>query len=313
MALPLVILGGYLGAGKTTLLNHLLRHADGRRLAVLVNDFGAISIDADLIESGAGAGAGIGPAGAEVLALAGGCVCCSYGADLVGSLQALAGRTPPPDLVLLECSGVGLPGAVARTAALARGLALAGIVTVVDASAITALLRDGYVGDTVRSQLTQADLLLLNQSDRSDPAGMAAVRALLAAEAPGVAQWPCRHGQVPPELVLGLGAGDGARRTAAQASAASADAAPRLAPPTAAQLPGLRHVSRQFDGPVDIAALVAELTSARPPWLRAKGWVQGLDGQPWLLQAMGRRVDASPAPGMAGRAIGTLVCIAGPA
>lgn len=72
-ALPVTVIGGYLGAGKTTLVNHLLRHAGGRRLAVLVNDFGALPIDADLIEGADGA----------VLAIAGGCVCCAYGSDLI--------------------------------------------------------------------------------------------------------------------------------------------------------------------------------------------------------------------------------------
>ncbi|MDA0225683.1 MAG: GTP-binding protein, partial [Proteobacteria bacterium] len=69
--LPLTIIGGYLGAGKTTLVNHLLRNAEGRRLAVLVNDFGDLPIDADLIASRDG----------NLLAIAGGCVCCSFGSD----------------------------------------------------------------------------------------------------------------------------------------------------------------------------------------------------------------------------------------
>ena len=94
--LPTVVIGGYLGAGKTTLVNHLLRHADGRRVAVLVNDFGDVNIDADLIE---GADAG-------VLSLSGGCLCCSFGDDLVGTLLALQRRQPPPDVVLIELSGV---------------------------------------------------------------------------------------------------------------------------------------------------------------------------------------------------------------
>ena len=103
--LPTVLIGGYLGAGKTTLVNHLLRQADGRRVAVLVNDFGSINIDADLIE---GSSAG-------VLALSGGCLCCSFGDDLVGTLQALTRREPAPDVCLIELSGVALPAAVLRT------------------------------------------------------------------------------------------------------------------------------------------------------------------------------------------------------
>jgi len=79
---PAVVVGGYLGAGKTTLVNRLLRHAGGRRIAVLVNDFGDVPIDADLIESRDG----------DVLNLAGGCICCSVGSDLLGALLTLPGR-----------------------------------------------------------------------------------------------------------------------------------------------------------------------------------------------------------------------------
>ena len=112
MPLSTIVLGGYLGAGKTTLLNHLLRHAQGRRIAVMVNDFGDIGIDADLIESTDG----------EVMNLSGGCICCSVGSDLVAALMALPQRVPPPDLVLIETSGVALPGSVARGARLAPGV-----------------------------------------------------------------------------------------------------------------------------------------------------------------------------------------------
>ena len=85
--LPRVLIGGWLGAGKTTLVNQLLRQAAGRRLAVLVNDFGEQGLDADLIEGSAD----------EVLELAGGCICCSYGADLLGALRRVAARQPRPD------------------------------------------------------------------------------------------------------------------------------------------------------------------------------------------------------------------------
>ncbi|MBL8319631.1 MAG: GTP-binding protein, partial [Burkholderiaceae bacterium] len=82
---PTVVVGGYLGAGKTTLVNELLRQAEGQRIAVLVNDFGELTIDADLIVGASG----------DVLALAGGCVCCSFGADLIGTLRQVLQRTAP--------------------------------------------------------------------------------------------------------------------------------------------------------------------------------------------------------------------------
>lgn len=93
MSIPVTILGGFLGAGKTTAVNHLLRRATGR-IGVLVNDFGAINVDAALIEAREG----------DVLALSNGCVCCALGPDLGESLARLAGRVPAPDRIVVEAS-----------------------------------------------------------------------------------------------------------------------------------------------------------------------------------------------------------------
>ena len=100
--LPVVLVGGFLGSGKTTLLNHLLRNTDGSRVAVLVNDFGDISIDASLIES----------AEENILHIAGGCMCCSYGNDLVAALRQISTKRDLFDRVLIETSGVSLPYAM---------------------------------------------------------------------------------------------------------------------------------------------------------------------------------------------------------
>ena len=110
MGIPVSVIGGYLGAGKTTLVNHLLRNANGRKLAILVNEFGELPIDADLIEADDG----------DMISIAGGCICCSYGSDLVGALMELPERMPDMDGMLIEASGVALPGAL-------RGLAWCGI------------------------------------------------------------------------------------------------------------------------------------------------------------------------------------------
>ena len=106
--LPVTVIGGYLGAGKTTLVNHLLRHAQGLRIAVLVNEFGALPIDADLIET----------QDENIISIAGGCVCCSYGNDLILAMLDLAKLTPAPQHVLLEASGVAIPGAIASSVGL---------------------------------------------------------------------------------------------------------------------------------------------------------------------------------------------------
>ncbi|MCW5737923.1 MAG: GTP-binding protein, partial [Enhydrobacter sp.] len=106
--LPVTLIGGYLGAGKTTLVNGLLRAADGRKLCVLVNDFGSVPIDRDLIVA----------AGGDTLELSGGCVCCEYGSDLIATLADLPARQPQAERVLLETSGVALPDQVAAALSL---------------------------------------------------------------------------------------------------------------------------------------------------------------------------------------------------
>ena len=107
---PVTIIGGYLGAGKTTLVNHLLRNAQGRRLAILVNEFGELPIDADLIEA----------RDDDIISLSGGCVCCSYGNDLIMAMMDMARMEPRPDHIVLEASGVALPAAIASSLSLLK-------------------------------------------------------------------------------------------------------------------------------------------------------------------------------------------------
>ena len=152
--LPVTILGGYLGAGKTTFINRLLASAGERRIAVLVNDFGAISVDQDLINNRAG----------QTMALANGCVCCAVGDNLSEALEWLAAA--PVDAALLETSGVALPAKVAAHISSWPGLALAGVVTLVDALAHRQQRNDRFVGQLVQDQVTQADLVLATKTDR---------------------------------------------------------------------------------------------------------------------------------------------------
>src|SRR6201986_4993309 len=97
-------MAGFLGAGKTTIVNHLLAHANGRRIAAVVNDFGAINIDAELI---AGASDG-------VVSLANGCICCSLEGDLLRTLSTLLRRDPRPEFIVIETSGVADPADIVR-------------------------------------------------------------------------------------------------------------------------------------------------------------------------------------------------------
>ena len=104
---PLTVVGGFLGAGKTTLLNHLLRQTK-QRLAVLVNDFGAINIDAELVASHNG----------NTISLANGCICCSIGDNLVEALVDLTRQRSLPDHIIIEASGVADPARIAELARL---------------------------------------------------------------------------------------------------------------------------------------------------------------------------------------------------
>ena len=275
-----ILIGGYLGAGKTTLVNHLLRHAAGRRIAVLVNDFGEVSIDADLILGAEGG----------VLSLAGGCVCCSFGSDLVGTLAEVLRREPAPDLVLIETSGVGIPSAVARAAMLVPGLRLEATVVVADAPTVRARAADRYVGDTVRQQLEDADLLLLNQTDRVDVTTLGALQAWWAAEHPRTPLWPTVRARVPVEAVLGLG-------EMLQGEAVSPPDASAFAPqarPFAPAAEVFESGSLWLTGRVDVQALTAEWAARAATLVRAKGIVEDLQGGLVSVQWAGRQAHVEP-------------------
>ena len=255
---PALVLGGYLGSGKTTLVNHILRHADGQRIGVLVNDFGDINIDADLIQGQAG----------DVMELSGGCVCCSFGADLVGSLMTLAQRQPVLDL----------PGAVARSAKLALGIAVVGVVVVLDGQTCRERASDTYVGSTVMQQLHDADLLVLNKLDLCNPNALAGTRDWLLSLGLKAPVLESAHAAVPPGFWLGM-KGQGLLGNAWLGSG-------RL-------LPDGHQASQQFEsrrwhvGPsVDLARLVSAL-DAMPGVLRAKGFVTDPNGVPWVLNKVG--------------------------
>lgn len=312
MPLSTIVLGGYLGAGKTTLLNHLLRHAQGRRIAVMVNDFGAVGIDADLIESSDG----------EVMSLAGGCICCSVGSDLVAALMALAQRVPLPDLVLIETSGVALPGSVARGARLAPGIEIDAVVVLVDTETIRIRANDRHVGDTVVQQLEEADLLVLNKIDLVDAPALAATRHWLTGIAPHAQIIESVDARVPAELILGLGdetaaspwrssrspmtsltsaahPPPGDAESAFAESAVDQGSGERRLQPTRAMAAGDRFetFSFQIDGRLDAQALAAALCDPAQGVLRAKGFVHRLDGQAVLIQTVGARSRVSPVAG----------------
>lgn len=186
--LPVLVIGGYLGAGKTSLVNHLLRNAGGRRLMVLVNDFGAVNVDAELLVS----------ATEDTLTLANGCVCCTLGGDLMFALADALDRRPRPDALVIEASGVAEPRKIANAALAEPEMRLAGVVVLADAANLQALLDDPRVGAQAAAQIRAGDLVVLTKADIGDAA---AARQRLAAltDAPVVA---APHGALPVAMLL---------------------------------------------------------------------------------------------------------------
>lgn len=296
---PITILGGYLGAGKTTVLNHLLRHAGGRRIAVVVNDFGDVDIDADLIEGRSD----------DTISIAGGCVCCGFGDDLLDTLQSLRDAPEPFDHIVIETSGVALPRNLRATISLAPGLAVVATIVLGDVESVRRLATDRYVGDTVRDQLLSADLLLLTKCDLLPAAQTDEVEAWLRTQVHAPVLRTV-EGQVPVEVLLGDFEHPG------QTARPGKDAA---APPFAGVGASLRpyaHAGARYDTasfrvehPVDPQRLASALAGMAPPLVRAKGLVPAADGRLQVLQLVGPRWTVTPAQASAS-GIGRLVAIA---
>ena len=155
--IPVSLIAGFLGAGKTTLLNHILNGEHGRRIGVLVNDFGEINIDSQLISSVEG----------ETVSLTNGCVCCSIRDDLVSAMEQLLQLEPCPDMIVVETSGVSDPKAAAMAVVMSTRLAAAtqldAIITVIDASEILDL--DEVNGKLAEDQIAVADIIIINKTD----------------------------------------------------------------------------------------------------------------------------------------------------
>lgn len=194
MSIPFSVLGGYLGAGKTTLVNHLLKHAQGERLALIINDFGAINIDAALISEQTD----------EQINLTNGCICCGMSAGFDEAIEALLQRDPQPDRVIVEASGV------ADVTALAQyghhpGLCLDGIIVLADAETVRVKARDKYVDKTVLRQLKGADLIVLNKTDLVEETALGDLETWLQAVAPDAPVIRTSYSRIPVSALFGIG------------------------------------------------------------------------------------------------------------
>jgi len=295
-ATPVTVLTGFLGAGKTTLVNRILSEARGLRIGVIVNDFGAVAIDSELI-------IGVGPG---TVSLANGCVCCEIRGDLVAAVDSVLGQDRDLDALVLEASGVAEPSGLARTftsEVFRSPIRLDGIVAVIDAEQLPAQARDPATRDLVFGQIGYSDIALLNKIDLADRARVDAVRDFVHDRLPAVRIIETRHARVPFHVLLGVGPAE----TAATADRGTGG--------------GHRHGSGAFqhwtysrDSAVDIDALLASIRLLPRSVYRIKGFVHSArdPGHRYLLQAVGQRGEAHRFDQWAGRTPGTeLVIIAG--
>ena len=281
---PVTLIGGYLGAGKTTLVNSLLRNAAGRRLAVLVNEFGALPIDADLILA----------RDDNLISISGGCICCSFGSDLVAALIDIRGREQKIDHLLIETSGVALPGSIVQSLSLVPGLILDGVIVLADAETIGERARDRYMGDTVLGQLSAADIIILNKTDLVSGESAGETLRWLAGIVPGAGIVPAQNASIPPDIVMG-------HRPQPRPREGHTDL-------HAHDTAKYETLSLEIDGVRDVDRLAGALADSRLGLLRAKGFVRGLDGAFAAIHVVGRRALVEPAPSWI-EGPGRLVCI----
>ncbi len=268
--IPVTIVCGFLGAGKTSFLNHVLTADHGRRIAVLVNDFGAINIDAELITN----------EGEEVVSLANGCICCSLEAGVLLSALRLVRRDPPPEYILVEASGVADPVQIAQQfedPEVRPYTPLDGIVTLVDCELAPDL--EGEMQALAQRQVAAADVVVLNKTDLVDDAQRQRAHDWVEALAPHARVVEATQGRVPIELVLGIGGGEGFSIVDRP-------------------VPGHGHSEPPFDTftfvsetPVSMRRLHDAMRDMPRSVFRAKGIIDLLEkpGHPVVLQSTGKR------------------------
>ena len=223
--IPCTVITGFLGAGKTTLVRHLLENAGGRRIAVLVNEFGDLGFDGSFIE-------GCGIAGCtqeDIVELPNGCICCTVAEDFVPALNTLLNRPNPPEHILIETSGLALPKPLVSAfnwPAIRSRVTVDGVVAVVDGPAVASgafaddpealatqraadasVDHDNPLEEVFEDQLLCADLILLNKTDQMEAGDRAGVLAAINEHLPrAVKVIETAHGKVDPGVLLGLGA-----------------------------------------------------------------------------------------------------------
>jgi cobalamin biosynthesis protein CobW len=222
---PVTIVTGFLGSGKTTLIRHALTHAHGRRLALIVNEFGDVGIDGEILKS---CGATSCPQ-ENIVELANGCICCTVADDFAPAIAALLAREPKPEHIIVETSGLALPKPLVKAfdwPELRARLTVDGVIAVVDAGAVAAgrfaddpqeiahqraadpsLDHDNPLEEVYEDQLLCADMIVLNKADLLSAAELARVRADIAAAIPrAVKIIETCEGRIDPDVLLGVNA-----------------------------------------------------------------------------------------------------------
>ena len=191
--IPVVVLAGFLGSGKTTLLNNLIQQAGGQKIVALVNDFGALNIDADLV---------VGVEG-NTVSFSNGCICCTIHDDLSKECLNIVKATDWPDLVLVELSGVSEPGPVLNTfleTDLKPFFNLSAVATVVDAAGWSD--HDPETSDLAKAQVRAADLVVLSKTDIAPRETKADVLEDISKVARNAQVFEAPRGRLPLELLL---------------------------------------------------------------------------------------------------------------
>ncbi len=271
---PVTLLTGFLGAGKTTLLNRILSGDHGLRVGVLVNDFGDINIDAELVEGIEG----------NTISLANGCICCELRDDLVESLEGLLSRRDEIDYVLVEASGVAEPSGIALTfldARYERLFRLDSITCLVDAEGIFAQDDDDQLNMLKLRQIGFADLVVLNKTDLVGPEHIEVVRDWIGLHMKRVRIVEATQGDVPMEILLGVGRFDPTALDDVEPSGLGHGA-------------GFDRWSYRTSEPISLDAL-REMVKRRLPEsvYRCKGVIQAADEpeRRFVLQVVGRRTN----------------------
>ncbi|MEP2954524.1 MAG: cobalamin biosynthesis protein CobW [Sulfitobacter sp.] len=301
--IPVTVITGFLGAGKTTLIRHLMTNAGGRRLAVLVNEFGTVGVDGDILKSCA-----IDDCPAEnIVELANGCICCTVADDFIPTIEALMALPTRPDHILIETSGLALPKPLLKAfdwPAIRSKITVDGVIALADAEAVAAgtfaadvaavdaqrladdsLDHETPLSEVFEDQISCADIILMSKADLAGPEGLAKARKVIEDESPReIPILEMTEGVIDPKVVLGLNA------------AAEDDLAARPSHHDGHD----DHEHDDFETVVipmpevaDVDALVAsiERLAREQNILRVKGYV-AVEGKPMrlLVQAVGARV-----------------------